>query len=64
MAEKISVSIVDLETKDLMRAAVDDITDLRSKFGTLLAKLDADAGVADTDYASTCAVATQQLTHN
>jgi hypothetical protein len=60
--EKISVSIADLETKELLRAAYADITDLRTKLVALQTKLDADAGVTDTDYASTGALATQQLT--
>ncbi len=62
MVEKVSVSNVDLETKELLYAAVADITDLRTKFAATLAKLDADAGVSDTNYASLGAVATQQLT--
>lgn len=59
--EKISVAITDLENKDLLRAVLADLTDLRTKYTALLVKLDADAGVADTDYASTLPVATAQL---
>jgi len=43
---------------DLLRA---EITDIRTKFGTLLAKLDADAGVTDANYASTPALAAFQF---
>jgi len=43
---------------DLLRA---EITDIRTKFGTLLAKLDADAGVTDANYASTQALAAIQF---
>lgn len=46
----------------MLRDAVDDITDLRTQFSALLTKLDNDAGVTDTDYASTLALATQNLT--
>lgn len=68
----------------MLRAAVDDVTDLRTKYTALLAdvtairaklvathtKLDADAGVADVNYAAlnnpasmtAGAVATQALT--
>ncbi len=45
-----------------LRDGVDDITELRTQFAALLAKLDADAGVTDTNYASTLALATQNLT--
>ena len=38
---------------DVLRAGVDDATELRTQFIALLVKLDADAGVTDTDYAST-----------
>jgi hypothetical protein len=44
---------------DLLRAELDDI---RTKFGQLLAKLDADAGVADTNYASLLALADARFT--
>lgn len=46
----------------VQRAFVDDITDLRTQFAALLAKLDADSGVNDTDFASSLALATQQVT--
>ncbi len=47
---------------DALRDGIDDTTDLRTQFAALLAKLDADAGVTDTDYASTLALSTQKLT--
>ncbi len=53
------------ESPDLKRALADaqaDIADLRTKITALLAKLDLDAGVTDTNYGSTLALATQQLT--
>lgn len=34
-----------------------ELNDIRTKFGTLLAKLDADVGVTDTNYAATQALA-------
>ncbi len=43
---------------DKLRA---ELTDMRTKFGTLLAKLDADAGVTDTNYASTQALTAAQF---
>jgi hypothetical protein len=47
---------------DAFRDGIDDVTDLRTQFTALLAKLDADTGVADTDYASSLALGTQNLT--
>ena len=44
------------------RALADDSTELRTQFAALLAKLDADAGVTDVDYASTLTPAAQQVT--
>ena len=41
---------------------VDDFTELRSKFIALLTKLDADAGVTDTNYASTLTPAALKTT--
>lgn len=43
--------------KELWLAARAELDDLRLKFGALLAKLDADAGVTDTNYAATEALA-------
>ena len=38
--------------RTLLEAALEDITNLRTALATLTAKLDADAGVTDTTYAS------------
>lgn len=38
---------------DALRDAADDFTELRTQFVALLAKLDADVGVTDTNYAAT-----------
>lgn len=46
----------------LMNAVVDDLTELRTQFVALLAKLDADGGVTDTDYASTLTPSALTLT--
>ena len=43
--------------RDLLLAIRAELDDLRTKYGTLLAKLDADAGVTDTNYATTQALA-------
>ncbi|TAJ75045.1 MAG: hypothetical protein EPO42_14405 [Gallionellaceae bacterium] len=37
----------------ILRDGVDDVTELRTQFIALLAKLDADGGVTDVNYAST-----------
>lgn len=37
----------------ILNELVDDLTELRSKYISLLQKLDADTGVADTNYAAT-----------
>lgn len=44
---------------DALRAELDDI---RTKYAALLAKLDADAGVTDTNYASTLALPAARFT--
>lgn len=36
-----------------IRDGIDDVTEIRTQFIALLAKLDADAGITDTDYAAT-----------
>jgi len=46
---------------DALRAAADDMTNLRVKFAALLAKLDADTGLDDSDYVSTLTPAAQTL---
>jgi hypothetical protein len=43
--------------RDQFNAFVDDVDDIRTKFASLLAKLDADGGVTDTNYAATLALA-------
>jgi len=47
---------------DALRDGIDDVAELRTQLIALLAKLDADAGVTDTDYASTLTPAAQTLT--
>lgn len=54
-----SDAILLIRELDFLRAEMDD---MRSKFATLLAKLDADAGVTDTNYGTTCALASAQFT--
>lgn len=49
---------LDLDLQDV----ADDITELRTQLIALLAKLDADAGVTDVNYASTLTPATQKTT--
>jgi hypothetical protein len=44
---------------DLLRA---ELNDLRTKFASTLTKLDADAGVSDTNYAALGALAAAQFT--
>lgn len=45
-----------------LRDAVDDVTELRTQFIALLAKLDGDVGITDVDYESTLTPAAQTLT--
>lgn len=45
-----------------LRDAADDITEIRTQYTALLAKLDADGGVTDADYAATLALSAQLLT--
>ena len=40
---------------EVARDIADDLANLRTKFNALLAKLDADSGVGDTNYVATCA---------
>lgn len=61
MAEKISSRLIAFDNKFdeqnlriLLNALQDDITAIRTSFVTLTAKLDDDATVTDTDYASVC----------
>lgn len=54
MALSISASLLTLEDKKALIAAQADLAALRAAFLLLTAKLDADAGVTDTNYAATC----------
>lgn len=47
--------------KDILFEEADDFETIRTKFNALLAKLDADAGVTDTDYASTVGIASGDI---
>lgn len=51
---KISAQLLDLETKKVLSALVDEHDKLVTSFGLLTAKLDLDATVTDTNYAATC----------
>lgn len=42
-------------------ALYDELTDLRTKYAAVLAKLDADAGVTDTNYGTTGALAARRF---
>lgn len=54
-------SLVSLEEKKLLTAAANDLAALRAAFVALTAKLDADAGVTDTNYGSLTNPAALQL---
>jgi hypothetical protein len=45
-----------VELQKLMSAFLADLTALRTSFNTLVAKLNADAGVTDTNYAAAAAL--------
>lgn len=45
-----------------LRDGIDDMTELRAQFAALLAKLDADVGVTDENYALILTPAAQALT--
>lgn len=47
--------------RELFEATVDDLTEFRTQFIAALTKLDNDAGVTDTDYASTLSPAALTL---
>jgi hypothetical protein len=47
---KISAEQISLVEKRLLSAIADDLAALRATIGVLTAKLDADAGVTDTNY--------------
>jgi len=57
MAKSVSASILLLPEKDILAGLVADIAALRAANALLLAKLDADVGVTDTNYAATVAPA-------
>jgi hypothetical protein len=46
----------------LLESLTDDNANLRAQYAKLLAKLDADTGVDETDYAATCGLAAPQFT--
>ncbi len=48
--------------REIQVGLVADEAELRTQFAALLAKLDADTGVTDTDYASTLTPAAQTVT--
>jgi len=50
----LSDRITDRETRKLFEAILVDLTAIRTSVTTLTAKLDADAGVTDTNYATLC----------
>lgn len=47
---KISAELLSPTEKKVLSAMADDLAALRAALGTLTAKLDADAGVTDTNY--------------
>ena len=51
------------EVVDVLKAQVDDLTELRTQLIALLAKLDADAGITDTDYESSLTPAALTTTY-
>lgn len=51
----------DATYKELWLAARAELDDLRAQFAALTAKLDADTGVTDTDYAATLALDDKQF---
>lgn len=52
MARQISAENVEHDAKELLALLADDVVELRTKLVAVLAKLDADAGVTDVNYAS------------
>jgi tRNA threonylcarbamoyladenosine modification (KEOPS) complex Pcc1 subunit len=51
---KISAQTLDPEQKKVLSVIADDLAALRAAVVAITAKLDADAGVTDTTYASLC----------
>lgn len=47
--------------KELFLAVRAELDDVRTKYAAVLAKLDADAGVSDTDYAASGALAASEF---
>lgn len=47
--------------EELLAATRAELDDMRAKYAALLAKLDADAGVTDTDYNTACALGAAQF---
>ena len=58
--KNLSLALIELQTK--VSGLVTLTTELKADQATLLAKLDADAGVTDTNYAATCATAAAAVT--
>lgn len=54
--------IEETELRKLLEAALADLTALRAAVVAITAKLDADGGVTDTNYAATCNPAALTLT--
>lgn len=61
MSKNVKGALTDLVTKELLLAAQADVAALRTAMVALVAKLDADAGVTDTNYAATCTPAALTL---
>lgn len=57
MARKLSAENIEPATKAVFAAILVELAALRAANALLLAKLDADAGVTDTDFAATVAPA-------
>ena len=51
---KISAELLDTIEKKVLSAVADDLAALRTSVTAITAKLDADGGVTDTNYAATC----------
>lgn len=50
------------EQRRVLVAILAELTAVRTAYATLTAKLDADAGVTDTNYTTLCAIAAAQVT--
>jgi hypothetical protein len=61
-AYAISASLLTLEEKKALLTVQGDLASIYAALAVLTAKLDADAGVTDTNYTSLCTPAAQQLT--